>query len=100
MVDGLPDPCWTIALEPRGKAMSSEALSKELRRLGDEWPHPIAFLIGSDLGLDPQVASGARQRIALGSMVFGHELARLILYEQLYRAFAIDRGIKYHRQRF
>lgn len=96
----LPQPCWTIALDPRSRAMSSEELAAELRRLAAEWPHPVAFLLGSDLGLDPETARRARRRLSLGPMVLGHELARLVLYEQIYRAMAIDRGIKYHRQPF
>ncbi len=100
MAAQLPDPCWTIVLDPRGKAMSSEALARELQRLHSEWPHPIAFLIGSDLGLDEELAATARKRLSFGPMVFGHELARLMLYEQIYRSIAIRRGIKYHRQRF
>ena len=96
----LPDPCWTIALDPRGKLLSSEQLAAELRRLADEWPHPVAFLIGSELGLDPEVARACRRRLSFGPMIFGHELARLMLYEQIYRAISIDRGIKYHRPAF
>lgn len=100
MAAQLPDPCWTVALDPRGKALSSEAFAGELRRLETEWPHPIAFLVGSDLGLDEELAATARQRLAFGPMIFGHELARLMLYEQIYRSVAIRRGIKYHRPRF
>lgn len=100
MLAALPEPCWTIALDPRGKMLTSEQLAAEMRRLADEWPHPIAFLIGSDLGLDPGLAQAARRRLSLGPMIFGHELARLMLYEQIYRAVAIDRGIKYHRAAF
>ena len=62
----LPDPCWTIALDRTGKTMSSEDLAKLWRRLREEWPHPIAFLIGSDLGLDPEVLGAARQRLTDG----------------------------------
>ena len=100
MLAALPEPCWTIALDPRGKMLSSEQLAAELRRLAEEWPHPIAFLVGSELGLDREVARSARQRLSLGPMIFGHELARLMLYEQIYRAVAIERGIKYHRPAF
>ncbi len=96
----LPDPCWTIALDPRGKMLSSEGLAGEMQRLADEWPHPVAFLIGSELGLDPEVCAGARQRLSLGPMILGHQLARLVLYEQIYRAISIHRGIKYHRPAF
>lgn len=97
MLAALPDPCWTVALDPRGRALDSVALARELRRLRETWPHPVAFLIGSDLGLAPEVVEAARMRLSLGPMTFGHELARLILYEQLYRVSAIERGIKYHR---
>lgn len=96
----LPAPCWTIALDLRGRTASSEELAERLRRLREEWPHPIAFLIGSDLGLDEAVLREARERLSLGPMVLGHELARLVLYEQIYRAISIGRGIKYHRQSF
>ena len=92
-----PDPCWTIALDPRGKPMSSEQLAGELDRLKREWPHPIAFLIGSDLGLDPEILGSVRRRLSMGPMVFGHELARLVLYEQIYRSISMGRGIQYHR---
>ena len=95
----LPDPCWTIALDRRGRMLSSEDLAAQLRRLKEEWPHPVAFLIGSDLGLDEELVRQARQRISFGPMTLGHELARLVLYEQLYRALSLERGIKYHRQR-
>lgn len=96
----LPDPCWTIALDPRGRVTSSEELAGELARLREDWPHPIAFLVGSDLGLDAAILDAARDRISFGPMVLGHELARLVLYEQIYRALCIERGIKYHRQPF
>ena len=100
LLGALPEPCWTIALDSRGKMLSSEALAAEIQRLEDEWPHPIAFLIGSELGLDAEVTRQARRRLSLGPMILGHQLARLVLYEQLYRAISINRGIKYHRPAF
>ena len=100
LLAALPEPCWSIALDPRARPASSEDLADKLRQLHDEWPHPVAFLIGSDLGLDPRVVDRARERVSFGPMTFGHELARLILYEQIYRAISMRRGIKYHRQPF
>ena len=100
LIEALPDPCWPIALDPRAKPWSSEKLATELARLRDEWPHPIAFLIGSDLGLDPEVLRASRSRLSFGPMIFGHELARLVLYEQIYRALSMGKGIKYHRRQF
>lgn len=96
----LPDPCWKVALDVRGRRMSSEKLAESLERRREDWPHPLAFLVGSDLGLDAALAAAADERLSLSPMTFGHELARLVLYEQLYRALSIARGIKYHRQPF
>lgn len=98
LLAALPDPCWTIALDPRARPRSSEKLAADLTDLRETWPHPIAFLIGSDVGLEPAVVEQSRERLSFGPMVFGHELARLMLYEQIYRALCIERGIKYHRQ--
>lgn len=98
LLAAVPDPSWTVVLDPRGKTLSSEAFAAELGRLNDEWPHPVAFLIGSDAGLDEAVVKSARRRLSFGPMILGHELARLVLYEQLYRALCIQRGIKYHRR--
>lgn len=97
LLAALPDPCWSIALDPRAKVVSTEELAREMQRLHSEWPHPIAFLLGSDLGLSKAALRGVRRRMSFGKMVFGHELARLVLYEQIYRSTSIGKGIKYHR---
>jgi 23S rRNA (pseudouridine1915-N3)-methyltransferase len=97
MLAALPDPVWLIALDPGGEAPTSERLAAELGRLRRDWPHPIAFAVGSDAGLDPTVLAAARRVLSLGPLTFPHELARLILYEQLYRALAIESGSAYHR---
>lgn len=100
LLGALPDPCWLIALDSAGQAASSEALAEQLARLRDEWPHPVAFVVGSDLGLAPAVLSAAQRVLSFGPMTFNHELARLMVYEQLYRAVSIHAGISYHRERF
>ena len=94
-----PDPCWGVALDSGGKMFSSEELSRYLTRLSHEWPHPVVFFIGSDLGLDAAVSEGSRLVLSFGPMTLPHELARLVLYEQIYRALSIEKGIKYHRHR-
>ena len=94
----LPDPCWIVALDRRGKARDSTRLSHWLTKLRRDWPHPVAFLLGSDLGLDTGVLGTARETLSLGPLTLPHELARLVLCEQLYRALSIEVGIKYHRQ--
>lgn len=100
LLAALPDPVWSIALDETGTLLTSEELAAELTRLKDEWPHPIAFLIGSDLGLDRSVPDAARRVLSLGPMTLTHELARLVLYEQLYRGLSIGAGINYHRGQF
>jgi len=97
LLAAVPDPAWRIALDEGGEALSSEALAAHLARLRGQWPHPIVFFIGSDLGLDAPVREAARQVLSLGPLTFTHELARLVLYEQLYRALSIEAGINYHR---
>ena len=93
----LPEPCFTVALDREGEALSSEELARRFARRRREWPHAIAFLVGSDLGLDPPLLAAARERLSLGGLTLPHELARLVLYEQLYRALSIEAGIDYHR---
>ena len=78
--------------------LSSEQFADRLARLKQEWPHPIAFLIGSDLGLDRAVLEGARAVLSFGPLTLSHELARVVLYEQLYRALSIEAGMSYHRE--
>lgn len=88
---------WTIALDVAGQAVSSGELARRLARLRADWPHPVAFLIGSDLGLDPAVLAAARERLSLSPLTLSHELARVVLYEQLFRALSIAAGMSYHR---
>lgn len=97
LLAALPEPCWLVALDRRGKGLSTEDLARRLGRLKREWPHPVAFAVGSDLGLDPKVLDAARLRLSLSALTFPHEIARLLLYEQLYRVLSIEAGIKYHR---
>jgi 23S rRNA (pseudouridine1915-N3)-methyltransferase len=93
-----PDPAWLVALDSRGEMPDSGQLAERLARLRAEWPHPVAFLIGSDLGLDPAVVGAARWVLSLGKLTLSHELARTVLYEQLFRALSIEAGMSYHRE--
>lgn len=95
--EAISEPSWTIALDRRGKTMGSVEFSRYLARVREEWPHAISLLVGSDLGLAPEVLDTARLRLSLGPMTLPHELARLVLYEQLYRALTLQAGIRYHR---
>ena len=94
----LPPSAWSFALDSRGEMLTSEQLAERLARLRKDWPHPVAFLIGSDLGLDRAVLNGARAVLSLGPLTLSHELARVVLYEQIFRALSIEVGMSYHRE--
>ncbi len=98
LLAAVPPSAWTFALDSRGEMLTSEELAARLSRLKEEWPHPVAFLIGSDLGLDRAVLDGARAVLSLGPLTLSHELARVVLYEQLFRALSIEAGMSYHRE--
>jgi 23S rRNA (pseudouridine1915-N3)-methyltransferase len=99
LLDACPDPAWGIALDSGGPQYTSEEWSKRLVRLKRRWPHPVVFFLGSDVGLDPSVLEAAREVLSFGPMTLSHDLARAVLYEQLYRALSIEAGINYHRGR-
>jgi 23S rRNA (pseudouridine1915-N3)-methyltransferase len=98
LLAALPQPCFPIALDSRGEALASGPFAERLGRVRGEWPHAIAFLVGSDLGLAPDLLGQARWVLSLGPLTLSHEVARLVLYEQLYRALSIAAGMSYHRE--
>ena len=77
--------------------LDSEAFAERLQRLEESWPHAIVFALGSDVGLAREVLERADEKLSLGPMTLPHELARLVLYAQIYRAATIRSGMSYHR---
>ena len=98
LLAALPSPSYPIALDSRGESVDSAQLAERLARIKAEWPHPVAFVIGSDLGLDRAVLDESRWVLSLGRLTLSHELARVVLYEQLYRTLTIEAGMSYHRE--
>jgi 23S rRNA (pseudouridine1915-N3)-methyltransferase len=98
LLAALPPSPYVVALDSRGEALASGAFAERLNRLRREWPHPIAFLVGSDLGLAAELLTQARWVLSFGPLTLSHELARVVLYEQLYRALSIEAGMSYHRE--
>ena len=90
------DGLW-IALEVVGRKLDSDQIAAEVVRWQAEWHRPVVFYLGSDLGLDPELVARCRQRWSLGPLTLPHALARLVLLEQLYRAFSRAAGHPYHR---
>lgn len=82
-----------IALDVQGTLLSSEALSQTLTRAGSR----LAFVIGGADGLPPPLLSHAYLRWSLSPLTFTHQMTRLILLEQLYRAYEIERKSPYHK---
>ncbi len=97
LLEAVPDGGWSIALDRRGETPDSVELAEKIGSLLDEWQHPICFLIGSDVGFSKELLRECRGVLSLGRLTLPHELARLVLYEQLYRSLAIRAGINYHR---
>ena len=83
-----------VALCEEGQTYDSVAFAKSLEGSGSE---RLAFVIGGADGLDPALKARAHWRLSLSPMTFPHELARLLLLEQLYRALSIQQGGPYHR---
>jgi 23S rRNA (pseudouridine1915-N3)-methyltransferase len=86
-----------IALSPEGKQMSSPALADFLQKEVVGYGR-LAFLIGGPFGLAEEVLTSCHMRLSLSLLTFPHEMARIILLEQLYRACSILNGEKYHKQ--
>jgi len=91
----IPPRAFVIALTPQGREFTSEEFAAWLTRRELE-SRPLAFLIGGHLGLDPGTLAAASERLALSRLTLTHELSRLVLLEQLYRAMTIKTGHPYH----
>ena len=93
----IPQGSYTVALCIEGTELSSEALSKKLAQLASAGASQLTFLIGGSFGLHPRVKQRADLRLSMSPMTFPHHLARVMLLEQLYRAYQIDAGTRYHK---
>jgi len=91
----IPPRAFVVALTPQGREFTSEEFAAWLTRRESE-SRPLAFLIGGHLGLDPGTLAAASERLALSRLTLTHELSRLVLLEQLYRAMTIKSGHPYH----
>lgn len=87
---------YLIVLDPKGKPMTSPGLAKSIQNLQVSGRSSITFIIGGALGLSKNVLKKADYRLSLSHMTFTHQMVRLFLLEQVYRAFKIIRGEPYH----
>ena len=97
LLSSFPEHIYLIALDIRGKSYSSESFADHLAGLGLSGRSSIGFVIGGSLGLSKEVLDRADARISFSEMTFPHQMMRLILLEQIYRAFRINHGEPYHK---
>ena len=87
-----------VALDEYGKEMSSINLATFLTQKADMGTKKLVFLIGGAFGIDQSILDKANHKWSLSKLTFPHQLVRLILAEQIYRAFSITKNEKYHHQ--
>ena len=89
---------YLAALDERGNQFTSEALADFIMKRSNESVKNLVFLIGGAFGLDEAVLKRANYKLSLSSLTFPHQLVRLVLAEQVYRACTILRNEKYHHK--
>lgn len=87
---------FPILLDAEGASFSSEQFAKQIENWSEHGQQPLAFIIGSPLGIDDELKRSIPTRLSLSSLTFPHDLARVMLMEQLYRAMTIQNGKTYH----
>lgn len=93
----LPSDAFPISLCVEGKLFSSEELAQMFENSAGKGISHIAFIIGGSYGLSEEVKSHTKIRLSMSKMTFPHRLARIMLLEQIYRAFKISKKEKYHK---
>lgn len=88
---------FVITMEILGKQFSSEEFAKKINSLTNEGQSEIVFVIGSSCGLSKKVSARSNLKMSMSKMTFLHQFARLLLVEQIYRAFKIIKGETYHK---
>lgn len=88
---------FVVVLAIEGKTLSSEEFSKQLEQASINGYSTLTFVIGGSLGLSPQVKNRANLSLSFGRLTLPHQLMRLVLVEQIYRAFTIQQGSPYHK---
>ena len=94
----LPAAAIVVALDERGKTMASEDFARRIGRWRDDGKSAVTFVIGGADGLEPGLVSSADMTLGFSAMTWPHQLVRIMLAEQLYRATTILSGHPYHRE--
>lgn len=88
---------YVITMEIKGKQFSSEEFAQKIEEITNDGTQEIVFVIGSSCGIGKNVSDRANFKMSMSKMTFLHQFARLILVEQIYRAFKIIKGETYHK---
>ncbi len=88
---------YIITLEIKGQNLSSEELAKKINNIGVMGKSHITFIIGGSLGLSSEVMNKSDFKLSFSKMTFPHQLMKLVLLEQIYRSFRINKGEPYHK---
>ena len=92
----LPSGVWAVALDEHGRQMTSVEMAEWLQKIQDRGVRELAFVVGGAWGLDSRIKTRCNESLRLSNMTLPHELARVVLLEQYYRAWTILRGLPYH----
>jgi 23S rRNA (pseudouridine1915-N3)-methyltransferase len=98
LAKAIPEGAFVVALEVDGERLTSVELSQRLERWGARGKGLVAFLIGGAEGIPSALSARADLRLSLSSFTFPHRLARVMLFEQLYRSMTLQRGEPYARE--
>jgi len=93
----IKDTEYVFALAIDGTNPTSEAFAKQIDQLGIQGKSQLTFVIGGSLGLSQEVMTRSDDKISFGKMTYPHQLMKLILLEQIYRAYRINTGAPYHK---
>lgn len=97
LLDAIPEKGFTVVLDERGQSMDSLKFAKWLERLTIDSPYGVNFVLGGDVGFDQSVRDRADKLLCLSAMTLPHQIARVVLLEQIYRACTLMRNISYHK---
>lgn len=97
LLSQVPESSWLCVLDVKGQAITSEKFAEKISELNLHGVSNLTFIIGGAFGLSDEVRKAADFLLSLSEMTFTHQMARLILLEQIYRAFKINRGEPYHK---
>ena len=97
LLAAIPDRGHTFVLDEQGQALDSLKFAKLLERLTIDSPNGVNFVVGGDVGLDESVKRRADHLLSLSAMTLPHQIARVVLLEQIYRACTLMRNIPYHK---